>query len=53
MDKIIELWTKFMSIYWTLPFGNSGRGTKVYLFPFVGVAVTLLFAWIVDNYIVM
>jgi len=28
-------------IYWTLPFGNDGRGTRVYLWPFVGFALIM------------
>lgn len=34
-----SLWAKFMDIHYLAPFGNGGRGTKIYLFPFVGVAV--------------
>lgn len=34
-----ELWTKFMSIHYLAPFGNDGRGTRIYLYPFVFVAV--------------
>ena len=45
------MFDKFMNIYWTLPFGNDGRGTRVYLFPFVGVLVTILGAMII-NYII-
>jgi len=41
---------KFMDIHYTLPWGNDGRGTRVYLWPFVGVAVFLaltgLHAWL-------
>lgn len=43
-----EAWDKFMDIHWTLPWGNGGRGTPVYLWPFVGVAVVLLLAWGID-----
>ena len=31
--------TKFMAIHYLAPFGNEGRGTKIYLYPFVFVAV--------------
>lgn len=46
-----ELWTKFMDIHVTLPFGNDGRGTKVYLWPFVGVAVIMFAAVQIDKVI--
>jgi len=39
---------KFMEIHCTLRFGNDGRGTKVYLFPFVGVAIVLGTAMIIN-----
>jgi len=32
----------FMNFHWVLPFGNEGRGTKVYLWPFMGLAVFIL-----------
>lgn len=38
--------------YWTLPWGNDGRGTKVYLWPFVGVAIVISAAWVIDNYVI-
>jgi len=31
--------SKFMDIHYLLPYGNGGRGTKIYLYPFVFVAV--------------
>jgi hypothetical protein len=34
-----SLWAKFMAIHYLLPYGNGGRGTKIYLYPFVFVAV--------------
>ena len=46
------LWAKFMGIYWTLPFGNGGRGTRVYLFPFVGVAAVAVIAPIIDKFLI-
>jgi len=46
-----SLWAKFMGKYWTLPFGNGGRGTRVYLFPFVGVAVVAAAAPLI-NYMI-
>lgn len=47
-DKEPSLWAKFMAIHYLLPFGNGGRGTKVYLFPFVGVAVIALAAPLIN-----
>ena len=49
MNKLKELWTKFMEIHYLAPFGNGGRGTKVFLWPFVGVAVVAVLAPVVDH----
>ena len=46
-----ELWQKFMSIYYLAPFGNGGRGTRIYLWPFVGVAVIAIAAPLI-NYMI-
>lgn len=40
---------KLKDIFWTLPFGNDGRGTRVYLWPFIWVAVILMLAVIADK----
>jgi hypothetical protein len=40
---------RLKDIYWTLPFGNEGRGTRVYLWPFVYVAAILLIAVLSDK----
>ena len=46
------MFEKFINIHLTLPFGNEGRGTKVYLWPFVGAALICLAAWSIDTYII-
>lgn len=38
-----------MDIHYLAPFGNGGRGTRIYLFPFVGVAVVAGIAPIIDH----
>lgn len=45
------MFQKFMEIHYLLPWGNDGRGTKVYLWPFVGVTIILIFASLIDKLI--
>jgi hypothetical protein len=35
--------------YWTLPFGNEGRGTRVYLWPLTTMGVFVLILLFVDH----
>jgi len=51
MEKFKALWAKFMAIHYLAPFGNDGRGTRIYLFPFVGVAVVAIVAPIINGII--
>lgn len=44
MNQIKQL----MEIHWTLPFGNEGRGTKVYLWPFVMVTAVSILAPVIN-----
>jgi hypothetical protein len=44
---------KIKEIYYTLPWGNDGRGTRVYLWPFLWVIGILFAAWIIDNWIIV
>jgi len=43
------MFQKFMEIHYLLPWGNGGRGTKVFLWPFVGVAIVSIAAPIIDR----
>lgn len=43
--------SKFMDIHYLAPFGNDGRGTKIYLYPFVFVAVVAVAAPLI-NYMI-
>ena len=50
--KELSLFEKFMVIHYTLPFGNGGRGTKVFLWPFVGVAVMTIAMPLIDRFLI-
>jgi len=43
-----EWLAKFMDIHYLLPYGNGGRGTKIYLYPFVFVAVVSIAAPLIN-----
>jgi hypothetical protein len=39
---------RFLDIHYLLPYGNGGRGTRIYLYPFVFVAVVAAVAPLIN-----